>query len=67
MKLLHPILSILIIFSLLPACSVCYGDPNEPAVKAAQMGIIFLLGVVFFVLSCFALFIYNLNKKSKKV
>ena len=67
MKLFNSILSILIIFNILPACSVCYGDPNEPAVKAAQIGIIFLLGVVFFVLSCFALFIYNLNKKSKKV
>ena len=67
MKLFNSILSILIIFNILPACSVCYGDPNEPAVKAAQVGIIFLLGVVFFVLSCFALFIYNLNKKSKKV
>ena len=54
-------------FNILSACSVCYGDPNEPAVKAAQAGIFFLLGVVFFVLSCFALFMYNLNKKSKKV
>ena len=49
------------------SCAVCYGNPDEPAVKAAQMGIVFLLGVVLFVLSCFALFIYNLNKKSKKV
>ena len=49
------------------ACSVCYGSPDEPAVKAAQAGILFLLGVVGFVLSCFALFMYNLSKKSEKV
>ena len=49
------------------ACSVCYGSPDEPAVKAAQAGILFLLGVVGFVLSGFAFFMYNLNRKSKKV
>tara|TARA_B100000029_G_C16849872_1_gene695141 strand:+ start:211 stop:402 length:192 start_codon:yes stop_codon:yes gene_type:complete len=54
-------------FNLLSACTVCYGSPDEPAVKAANLGILFLLGVVLFVLSCFALFIYNLNQRSKKV
>jgi hypothetical protein len=48
------------------ACSVCYGSPDEPAVKAAQAGILFLLGVISFVLSCFALFMYNLSRKSQK-
>ena len=60
------LISLLFINSLL-ACSVCYGSPDEPAVKAAQVGILFLLGVISFVLSCFALFMYNLNKKSQKV
>ena len=67
MKLFHHIFFMGITFNLLQACAVCYGSPDEPAVKAAQMGIVFLLGVVLFVLSCFALFIYNLNKQSKKV
>ena len=49
------------------ACSVCYGSPDEPAVKAAQAGILFLLGVVGFVLSGFAVFMYNLSKKERKV
>ena len=49
------------------ACSVCYGAPDEPAVKAAQAGILFLLGVVGFVLSGFAIFMYNLSRKSKEV
>jgi len=66
-KLFYCILFIGINFDLLHACTVCYGSPDEPAVKAANLGIIFLLGVVLFVLSCFALFIYNLNQKSKKV
>ena len=49
------------------ACSVCYGAPDEPAVKAAQAGILFLLGVVGFVLSGFAVFMYNLSRKEQKV
>ena len=40
---------------------------DEPAVKAAQAGILFLLGVVGFVLSGFAIFMYNLSRKEQKV
>tara|TARA_B100000427_G_scaffold39037_1_gene28181 strand:+ start:230 stop:421 length:192 start_codon:yes stop_codon:yes gene_type:complete len=47
-------------------CAVCYGAPDEPAVKAAQAGILFLLGVVCCVLSGFAIFMYNLSIKSKE-
>ena len=60
------LISILFINNLL-ACSVCYGSPDEPAVKAAQAGILFLLGVVGFVLSGFAIFMYNLSRKEQKV
>tara|TARA_Y100001970_G_scaffold268438_1_gene359702 strand:- start:368 stop:562 length:195 start_codon:yes stop_codon:yes gene_type:complete len=60
------LISILFINNLL-ACSVCYGAPDEPAVKAAQAGILFLLGVVGFVLSGFAIFMYNLSRKEQKV
>jgi|TARA_B110000263_G_scaffold130308_1_gene113303 hypothetical protein len=67
MKLIYQILSSIFIFDFLSACAVCYGSPDEPAVKAAQAGILFLLGVVSFVLSCFALFMYNLNKKSQEI
>ncbi|MDC0144980.1 hypothetical protein OAI93_00075 [bacterium] len=49
------------------ACSVCYGAPDEPAVKAAQAGILFLLGIISFVLSGFAVFMYNLSRKEQKV
>tara|TARA_Y100000746_G_C15328895_1_gene376893 strand:- start:197 stop:391 length:195 start_codon:yes stop_codon:yes gene_type:complete len=60
------LISIFFINSLL-ACSVCYGSPDEPAVKAAQAGILFLLCVVGFVLSGFAIFMYNLSRKEQKV
>ena len=61
------VLIILFFLNNLFACSVCYGAPDEPAVKAAQAGILFLLGVVGFVLSGFAVFMYNLSRKEQKV
>ena len=67
MKLIYTILITIFIFDHVFACGVCYGDPDEPAVKAVQAGIWFLLGVVGFVLSSIAMFIYNLSKKSQKV
>jgi len=67
MKLIYQIFISIFMFDFLSACAVCYGSPDEPAVKAAQVGIIFLLGVITFVLSCFAIFMYNLSKKSTGV
>ena len=67
MKLVSNILISILFLNSLSACSVCYGSPDEPAVKAAQAGILFLLGVICFVLYCFALFMYNLSKKSQEV
>ena len=61
------ILMTILFLNSLFACSVCYGAPDEPAVKAAQAGILFLLGVVGCVLSGFAIFMYNLSRKEQKV
>tara|TARA_B100001250_G_scaffold59156_1_gene46071 strand:- start:437 stop:631 length:195 start_codon:yes stop_codon:yes gene_type:complete len=61
------VLIILFFLNNLFACAVCYGAPDEPAVKAAQAGILFLLGIVGFVLSGFAVFMYNLSRKEQKV
>ncbi len=36
------------------ACSVCFGDPNSSMTKGAMMGVLFLLGVVLFVLGAIA-------------
>ena len=67
MRLFHFMFSFLLIFDIALTCGVCYGSPDEPAVKAAQAGILFLLGVVGFVLSGIAFFIYNLSQRSKKI
>ncbi len=66
MKLVSKLLSIFFAFDFLSACAVCYGSPDEPAVKAVQAGIWFLLGVILFVLGSIALFIYNVGKRSQE-
>lgn len=41
------------------ACAVCVGNPSAPLTLAANQGIVFLLGVLVFVLAAFAgLFIH---------
>tara|TARA_B110000438_G_C15384003_1_gene466028 strand:- start:70 stop:273 length:204 start_codon:yes stop_codon:yes gene_type:complete len=67
MSLVYQIFLVLFFIDNLLGCSVCYGSPDEPAVKAAQAGILFLLGVISFVLSCFGIFMYNISRKEKKV
>lgn len=32
------------------ACAVCFGDPNSPMAKGAAAGVLFLAGVISFVL-----------------
>ncbi len=38
------------------ACQVCFGDPNSPITKSAEMGVWFLLGVIGFVQAGFGVF-----------
>ena len=41
------------------ACATCFGDPNSPMVKGVNSGILFLLGLItFIVVVCWGLFIY---------
>ena len=61
------IIFVLLLIDVLSACAVCYGSPDEPAVKAVQAGIWVLLGVVIFVLSSIGLFMYNIGKKSREL
>ena len=61
------IIFVLLLIDVLSACAVCYGSPDEPAVKAVQSGIWVLLGVVIFVLSSIGLFMYNIAKKSREL
>jgi hypothetical protein len=38
------------------ACSVCFGDPNSPLTKSAEMGVWFLLAVIVLVEAGFGVF-----------
>lgn len=48
------------------ACSVCYGDPSSLLSKGALAGVLFMIGVVVFVLACFAYFALRLALRSRK-
>jgi hypothetical protein len=48
------------------ACSVCYGDPASQLSKGAVAGALFMIGVVAFVLTGFALFALRLTLRSRK-
>ena len=38
------------------ACQICFGDPNSPLTKSAEMGVWFLLAVVVLVEAGFGVF-----------
>jgi ABC-type Co2+ transport system permease subunit len=38
------------------ACAICFGDPNSPLTKSAEMGVWFLLGVIVLVEASFGVF-----------
>jgi hypothetical protein len=38
------------------ACTVCFGDPNSPITKSAEMGVWFLLAVILIVEAGFGVF-----------
>ena len=38
------------------ACQICFGDPNSPLTKSAEMGVWFLLGVIVSVEAGFGVF-----------
>ena len=42
MKFLYQLIIIIFSVDIIQACSVCAGAPDEPAVKAAKLGILFL-------------------------
>lgn len=53
--------------TLILACSVCFSDPNSPMTKGAFWGVLFLLGVVGFVLSSVASVIVIWASRAKKL
>jgi hypothetical protein len=40
------------------ACQICFGDPNSPLTKSAEMGVWFLLAVILIVEAGFAVFFF---------
>jgi len=40
------------------ACPVCFGDPNAPMTRSAEMGVWVLLGIVLLVEAAFAVFFF---------
>jgi hypothetical protein len=40
------------------ACQVCFGDPNSPLTKSAEMGVWFLLAVILIVEAGFGVFFF---------
>ncbi len=38
------------------ACAICFGDPNSPLTKSAEMGVWFLLAVIVLVEAGFGVF-----------
>jgi hypothetical protein len=38
------------------ACQICFGDPNSPLTKSAEMGVWFLLAVIILVEAGFGVF-----------
>jgi hypothetical protein len=40
------------------ACPICFGDPNSPITKSAELGVWFLLAVIVIVEVAFAVFFF---------
>ena len=60
-------LSLIFSSSVLNACSVCYGAPDDPITQSLNKAILFLLFVIVFVLSCIMYSIFILIKRSNNV
>ena len=49
------------------ACPVCFGNSDAPMAKAANLGILAMLGVVAVMLASFAAFFIYLNRRARQV
>ncbi len=49
------------------ACAVCYGAPEDPITQSLNTAMLFMLGTVFFVLSCIVYSIFTLIKRNKNI
>jgi hypothetical protein len=61
---------LLAMFAIVPAmqaCPTCYGDPSAPMTKGANNGIMFLLGIVFFVQVGFVALFWSFWRRAKEL
>jgi predicted transporter len=58
MKTVFTTIAVLVIPTLAQACPVCFGNPNSAQTKAAQAGILALLGVTVAMLASIAGFFF---------
>ena len=63
----HIFLLLVFLSSILNACAVCYGAPDDPITQSLNKAILFLLFVIIFVLSCIMYSIFVLIKRSSNV
>lgn len=63
----HIFLVLVFSSSILNACAVCYGAPDDPITQSLNKAILFLLFVIIFVLSCIMYSIFVLIKRSGNV
>ena len=54
-------------FNFLSACAVCYGAPDDPITQSLNKAMLFMLGTVFFVLSCIIYSIFSLIKRNNNI
>ena len=67
MKFANPIILMFFSLNIIRACAVCYGAPDDPITQSLNTAILFMLGIVGFVLSCIVYGIFNLVKRSNEI
>ena len=61
------IIILTIIPGLLFPCAVCYGDPESPMSHGMNMGVLTLLGFIFFVLAIIIYSIVSISIRTKNI
>lgn len=66
-RIITMIPAILLIAERADACSVCFTNPDSELTAGAKMGVLFLLGVVCFVLSAIACVAISWSRRARRL
>ena len=66
MKYIRPFIVLLTSQKVL-ACAVCFGDVDSPLTKGLNAAILFLVGVVGFVLASISLIAFSWSRRAKRL